>query len=51
MNIINFISEMVCVKITVSEQQGGALSQTMFLVSSIKKLYTETVMYMYAIQK
>lgn len=30
MNIITFISEMVCVKPTVSEKQGKALSPTLF---------------------
>lgn len=30
MNIITFISEMVCVKPAVSEQQGRALSPTLF---------------------
>lgn len=37
MNIIKLISESVCVKM-VSEQQGGALSQTIFLAPSIKML-------------
>lgn len=42
MNIIKLISEMVCVKIMVSAQQGGALSQTIFLALSIKMLHVHT---------
>ncbi len=48
MNIIKFISEMVCVKIRVSEQQGGALSQAIFVASSIQMLsqYTQKLSFL-----
>ncbi len=47
MNIIKFISEMVCVKIMVSEQQG-ALSQAIFVASSIQMLsqYTQKLSFL-----